>query len=359
MQIQEWLNGNLSGLLPVAVEITVVLVALFVIRHLLEKRYSHVPDRHFRFQLIMVAFSLLGLLVIIMSLPIGDVARGQLLSLLGIVLSATIALSSTTFVGNAMAGMMLRAVRSFRAGDFIRVGDHFGRVSERELFHVEIQTEDRDLTTLPNLYLVTNPVTVVRSSGTIVSTTLSLGYDVPHPKIEGCLLKAAERAELQEPFVHVNDLGDFSVTYRIAGLLPKVKELLSARSRLRTMVLEELHAAGIEIVSPTFMNTRAIREGHSFIPPPEARPVKQASRKPAPESIAFDKADKAESLANLQSRVESLEKKLKELEEEASQAEKGPERDRVKAEIDRLGERKAWLKEMLEAKMKSSKEETE
>ena len=25
----------------------------------------------------------------------------------------------------------------------------FGRVSERDLFHVEIQTEDRDLTTLP------------------------------------------------------------------------------------------------------------------------------------------------------------------------------------------------------------------
>ena len=125
------------------------------------------------------------------------------------------------------------------------------------------------------------------------------------------------------------------------------------------MVREELHAAGIEIVSPTFMNTRAIREGHSFIPPPEARPVKQASRKPAPESIAFDKADKAESLANLQSRVEGLEKKLKELEEEASQAEKGPERDRVKAEIDRLGEQKAWLKEILETRMKSSKEETD
>ena len=357
MQVLDWLTGNLSGLLPLAVEITVVLVALFAIRRLLEKRYSHIPDRHFRFQMIMVGLTLIGLLVVIMSLPIGDVARGQLLSLVGIVLSAAIALSSTTFIGNAMAGLMLRAVRSFRAGDFIRVGEHFGRVSERDLFHVEIQTEDRDLTTLPNLYLVTNPVTVVRSSGTIVSATLSLGYDVPHAKIEECLLKAAERAELQEPFVHVNDLGDFSVTYRIAGLLPKVKQLLSARSRLRTMVLEELHSAGIEIVSPTFMNTRAIREGYAFIPPMESRPAKTTPRKPAPESIAFDKAEKAESLANLQSRFEDLQKKLKELEEEASHAEKGPERDGVKAKIARLEERKTWLKEVLETRMKSSKEE--
>ena len=349
MQILDWLRGNLPGLLPLAVEIAIVLVALFTIRRLLEKRYSHIPDRHFRLQVIMVGLSLVGLLVIIMSLPIGDVARGQLLSLLGILLSATIALSSTTFIGNAMAGMMLRAVRSFRAGDFIRVGDHFGRVSERELFHVEIQTEDRDLTTLPNLYLVTNPVTVVRSSGTIVSATLSLGYDVPHAKIEACLLRAAERAELQEPFVHVNDLGDFAVTYRIAGLLPKVKELLSARSRLRRMALEELHGAGIEIVSPTFMNTRAIREGHLFIPPAEPRPAKSAPRTPAPESIAFDKAEKAE----------SLQKKLKELEEKAAEAKKGVERDSIKAEIDRLKEQKDWLKEILEARMKSSKEETD
>lgn len=156
MQILEWLREDLSGLLPVAAEIVVVLVALFVIRRLLDKRYSHIPDRQFRLQVIMVGLSLLGLLVIIVSLPIGDVARGQLLSLLGILLTAMIALSSTTFIGNAMAGMMLRAVRSFRAGDFIRVEEHFGRVSERGLFHVEIQTEDRDLTTLPNLYLVTS-----------------------------------------------------------------------------------------------------------------------------------------------------------------------------------------------------------
>ena len=82
-------------------------------------------------------------------------------------------------------------------------------------------------------------------------------------------------------------------------------------------------------------------------------------RKPAPESIAFDKAEKAESLANLQSRFEGLDKKLKGLEEEASQAEQGPERDSIKAEIERLKERKVWLKELLEARMKSSEEETD
>ena len=52
---------------------------------------------------------------------------------------------------------MLRTVRNFRAGDFIRVNDQFGRVTDRGLFHVEIQTADSDLITLPNLYLAAEP----------------------------------------------------------------------------------------------------------------------------------------------------------------------------------------------------------
>lgn len=46
---------------------------------------------------------------------------------------------------------------------------------------------DADLTTLPNLYLVINPVTTLRESGTVVGAEVSLGYDVPRQKIEQLL----------------------------------------------------------------------------------------------------------------------------------------------------------------------------
>ena len=157
--------------------------------------------------------------MVILTLPVSETTIGQLLGLIGILLSAVIALSAMTFVGNIMAGLMLRAIKNFRPGDFVRVGDHFGRISERGLFHIEIQTEDRDLTTLPNQYLVTNPVKVIRSSGTLVTADVSLGYDVSRVVVERVLLEAATDAELKEPFVYVIGLGDFSVAYRIAGLL--------------------------------------------------------------------------------------------------------------------------------------------
>jgi small-conductance mechanosensitive channel len=242
------------------------------------------------------------------------------LSLLGILLSAAIALSATTFVGNVMAGLMLRAVKNFRPGDFIRVGDHFGRVSERGLFHIEIQTEDRDLTTLPNLFLVTNPVKVVRSSGTLITAEVSLGYDVARDMVERSLLEAATDAGLQEPFVHVMQLGDFSVTYRIAGLLTEVKGLLSTRSRLHQMMLDHLHEAGIEIVSPTFMNQRVLPLDRRFVAKPVAEAIADTGPKDLPEAVVFDKADEAESLERLRERQKELEDELAELKSALSAA---------------------------------------
>jgi hypothetical protein len=40
---------------------------------------------------------------------------------------------------------LLRWVRHFKAGDFIEVKVLFGRVTERGLFHSEIQNEEHDL----------------------------------------------------------------------------------------------------------------------------------------------------------------------------------------------------------------------
>ena len=73
----------------------------------------------------------------------GDTSRGQLLALLGLALTAVIALSSTTFVANAMAGLMLRSVKSFRPGDFIRVGEQSGRVTERGRSSIFAPSETR------------------------------------------------------------------------------------------------------------------------------------------------------------------------------------------------------------------------
>jgi small-conductance mechanosensitive channel len=316
----------------VATAVILILVGVYLF---LERQKQPDDGKKFRNQMIMIALTLAGVLAIILVLPISEHLRGQLLSFLGILLSAAIALSSTTFLGNALAGVMLRVVRNFRMGDFIRVGEHFGRVSERGLFHTEIQTEERELVTLPNLHLVTQPVTTIRSSGTIISATLSLGYDVPHTRIEELLLQGAKEAGLEEPFVLTMELGDFSVTYRVAGLLTEVKQYISARSRLRTCAMDALHRGGVEIVSPTFMNTRAFAEDRQFIPK-VSRVVAAAPTTSAPEEVVFDKAEEAESLEAMGLRHAKLLEEIKALEEEAKKATEESEKGKLEKRVEQI-----------------------
>lgn len=307
--------------LPATAALAVTTVVLLLISLLFRRYWEATPSQRLTGQLTLLLLTLAGALGVLLLLPIGETTKGQLLALLGILVSAAIALSSTTFVGNAMAGLMLRAVRSFKTGDFVSVGDHFGRVSERGLFHVELQTEDSDLLTLPNLYLVTNPVTVVRANGTIISATVSLGYDEEHARVSEILRHAAEAAGLRDCFVQVVDLGDFSVTYRLAGLLEEVKQILSARSRLREEMLDALHGAGIEIVSPNFMNTRAL-DGKRILPSKKLEAsTKPADEAPPPEEVIFDKAEKAANLEALAAELQRIDKRLEELGGESSDEE--------------------------------------
>lgn len=297
-----------SRFVPVLGTVALVLAVLAGTNWFLRKRWHDNPDLQFRFQLIMLGLSFAGGLAVIIALPINGETRGQLLSLIGILLSAAIALSSTTFIGNIMAGIMLKIIRSARPGDFITVNNLTGRITEMDLLHTEIQTEFRDLVTVPNMYMVTQPLQVVRASGTIITAEVSLGYDVSHSEVSKILIDAATAANLSDAFTHVRELGDFSVTYRVAGMLEDVKSLISARSRLRESMLDALHSNGIEIVSPNFMNTRALPEDTRVIPEPSRKSYRR--RTVSAEELAFDKAEEAASVEDIRKQLERVETEI-------------------------------------------------
>lgn len=338
--------------LPFLFVLIVTIVVARVTNFLLRKRQGEHFSRALPRQLILLAIVLLGTLVAVLVMPIGDTSRKGIFSLLSIGLTAIVAISSTTLVSNAMAGIMLRAVKSFHDGDFIRVNDQFGRVTGRGLFHTEIQTEFRDLTTIPNSLLVSHPVVVVRSSGTIISATVSLGYDNARSRIESLLLQAAETAGLSKGFVQVEKLGDFSVVYRVAGFLDEPKTLLTARSKLRMSMLDILQDAGVEIVSPTFMNQRQLQKGERFLA--RSRPAPKAHEVTA-EEVAFDKADRAEDLADLKRLVESTEKQLEELRSSLKEAPQ-PQRAQLERELGARQKEYETLQRELEEAMKQAKQ---
>ncbi|WP_421132098.1 mechanosensitive ion channel family protein [Alteromonas sp. A079] len=251
-------------------------------------------DQRLPRQLSFIAVIIICLIAIILTLPVSESSRNQVLALLGVMVSGVLAFSSTTIVTNLMAGVVLKFNRPFRTGDFIRCNDYFGRVSEKGLLDTEIQTEQRDLISIANNYLINNPVTVIRASGTLVTADVSIGYDVHHDTVTQLLEQASTHAGLSEGFVQVTALGDFSVNYRVSGLLTEIKGLLSAKSRLHTAILDELHNNGVEILSPNVVAQRITDPSRAFIPETRATIKNDAVKDEIPEELAFDKAEQAE-----------------------------------------------------------------
>jgi len=353
----DWLKElytHLQIFVPSLVAIAFIVLGLWFARWLLLVRQKDLgEEKRFGRLLWMLLISAVAVVLILLVIPVDDTTRGQLLSLLGLLLTAVIALSSTTFVANAMAGTMLRIVKSFRPGDFVHVEQQFGRVTERGLFHTEIQTEDGDLATLPNLYLVSRPVTVVRSEQTIVSATVSLGYENQHELIESLLVQAAEKAGLKDPFVQVLELGDYSVNYRLAGVLEDVKQILTARSNLRKAMLDKLHGSGVEIVSPGFVNQRQYQQWDEVMP--KAGVLSATSKvepDQTPEAIIFDKAELAEKKESLRQEYTELKESLATMESEF----KSSMEDQQKAQYEyRMADARSRLQE-IDRTLKPAKE---
>jgi small-conductance mechanosensitive channel len=304
-----WLALLIDWMLPVATTLAVAAVILLILRRVIPDE----PSTRVIRQLVTVGVVLFANVALVLAMPLDSATTGQLLSLFGLVVTAVIALSSTTFVSDAMAGLMLRAVGGFHPGDFIRVGENFGRVTQKGLLHTEIQSEDRDLITLPNLFVMNQPVRVVRTSGTLISAEVSLGYDVHRRRVRELLKQAAESCELTDPFVQITALGDHAVTYRVYGFLADVTNLVTKRTELRGRMLDCLHDDGVEIVSPSFMNQRPV-DPTKPVRPPMAGVGAGADEDDHAESLMFDKADLAVRIEKLRAKRNELTTELESIE---------------------------------------------
>lgn len=287
----------LTSYLPLALATVICALLLGLLHFFLIHRQSQLTsEEKFPRQLLLLGLTILALVIMVLAAPLSEPSRNQMLGLLGIVVSGVLAFSSTSFVTNFMGAIGLRVTQPFKVGDFITVGDHFGKVVSRGLLDTEIQTENRELIAIPNATFTQKPVVVARRSGVILTSTVSLGYDIPHSTIEPLMVAAAAKAGLEEPFIHVLSLGDFAVNYKVCGLLTDVERILTVRSDLNRQILDIVHGAGLEIVSPTV--TRHITQDAEtrIIPEPVAPSLNKESVEA--EEIAFDKARALDQLAN-------------------------------------------------------------
>lgn len=183
-------------------------------------------------------------------------------------------IGSSNAIANMVAGLVITYMRPFKIGDFIKIGDVSGSVIEKTALVTRIRTPKMEDITIPNATVLSSSSinysanTATNTSGLVIHSTVTIGYDIPWREVHKALIEAANRTELIEkepkPFVLQTSLDDFYVSYEINAFTKEATKQPLIYSNLHQNIQDCFNEAGIEIMSPHY---KALRDGnHTTIP---------------------------------------------------------------------------------------------
>ncbi|MDJ0600110.1 MAG: mechanosensitive ion channel family protein [Crocosphaera sp.] len=188
---------------------------------------------------------------------------------ISVFLGILFSLGSTSAVANTVGGVILIYTRAFQLGDRVQIGDVIGDIEDKTLLVTRIRTPKNVIVTLPNATVLNSNVVNFSASARetgiplIISTTITLGYDVPWRKVHQVLLAAADVTHSllkdPKPFVLQTSLDDFYVSYELNVYTNKTRRLFEIYSDIHQNIQDKCNEADIEILSPHYS---ALRDGN-------------------------------------------------------------------------------------------------
>jgi small-conductance mechanosensitive channel len=176
--------------------------------------------------------------------------------LLGLMLS----LGSAGFVNQLMSGLVVIYSRALRQGEFVRIGDDVGIVSEIGMLSTKILTYKREEITIPNGVMVgariVNYSRQASGPGAVLGTTVTIGYGAPWRLVHAMLLQAAAETDgvRQDPPPRViqRALSDFHVEYELIFNVDDPAKRLAILSELHTHIQDNFNEEGVQIMTPHY-----------------------------------------------------------------------------------------------------------
>jgi small-conductance mechanosensitive channel len=228
-----------------------------------------------------IAKTLVWLFALAMAYPYLPGAETEAFKGLSVLAGLMISLGASNLVGQAASGLILTYGRVFRKGEYVRVADSEGTVTEMGMFATRIRTGLGEELTIANSKILEsttkNYSRVVKGAGFVLDTTVTIGYDTAWRQVHAMLIEAALRTDGVQaeppPVVFQTALSDWYPEYRL------VCQAIPAEPRPRALVLSALHAHiqdvfneyGVQIMSPQY-----------FEDPPNPKVVPPEQWYPAP-----------------------------------------------------------------------------
>ncbi len=203
---------------------------------------------------------LLNTLMLIMILP--DLPGYKSLAFKGVIafLGALITIGGSSVIANYMAGIVVTYMNSFRLGDWVKIDNTTGEITEISPFAIKLRTAKMVVVSIPNSRILTTHINNFSSEfgnqRVLLHTTVSIGYDVSWKTVNELLISAAEKTASLDlstpPFVRQHKLDDFYVVYELNAYSKEPSKMSGIYSEMHKHILEEFNVAGVEILSPHY-----------------------------------------------------------------------------------------------------------
>lgn len=200
---------------------------------------------------------------------------------LSVIVGLMVSIGASGVVGQIASGVMIVYTYALKKGEYVRILDCEGTVTELGLFVTRLRTGMGEEIALPNALVLGNVTRnfsrVHGGRGYVLDTTVTIGYDTPWRQVHAILIEAtqgiAEVFKDPAPYVVQTALSDFYVAYKLVVYVQA--DAPTARAR----VASDLHAA----IQDTFNRHEVqIMSPHYLGDPPAPKTVPQAQWFAAP-----------------------------------------------------------------------------
>ncbi|AVW92318.1 mechanosensitive ion channel domain-containing protein [Celeribacter baekdonensis] len=204
---------------------------------------------------------------------LGNIARYVILAFTALIVLNTFGIQTTSIVAvigaaglaiglalqgtlsNVAAGVMIILFRPFKIGDFVDVAGKMGTVKDISLNFTELADLSNVQVIVPNSQVWGNIITNFSTNQTRrAEWTFGVGYGAnlktAEEVIRTVIMSDPRSLSEPEPFIQVNNLGDFSVDF-LVRVWVKSSDFFQYQADMKRQVKEALDEAGVDIPFPT------------------------------------------------------------------------------------------------------------
>lgn len=182
------------------------------------------------------------------------------------VLGLTIGFAAKDSLSNIMAGFLIFWDKPFHVGQWVTLGEHYGKISEITMRTTRVQTRDNKWVIIPNATVIDQILVNHSTNGeTRLQIPVGIGYADEIPKARAVILDALQHVKyvLQSPppAVVVHDLGASTVDLLVFAWIADAQDEKPAFFATLEAVKLALDSAGIEMPCPQLdLTVKSVRE---------------------------------------------------------------------------------------------------